>query len=150
MEPLDLRARPPRSPYETLDGLVLMPRTIDKLRALLPGGDPGDYFINPPVEMTGLSGFLLQRLQIDESDLRRVVADAADETEVAAWIRAHTDASRYEEINGILTHLKRKHVTDKDFYESIYGATLAERPELDVLFDIMLADDERMFREANA
>ena len=23
-----------------------MPRTIDKLRGLLPGGNPGDYFIN--------------------------------------------------------------------------------------------------------
>jgi len=38
MEPLDLRTRAPRSPYAELDGLMLMPRTIDKQRAQLPRG----------------------------------------------------------------------------------------------------------------
>ena len=46
MTPLDLSVSPPRSPYDELDGLVFMPRTIDKLRSMLPGGNPGEYFIN--------------------------------------------------------------------------------------------------------
>jgi hypothetical protein len=38
MDPLDLTVTPPRSPYQMLEGLYMLPRTIDKLRAKLPGG----------------------------------------------------------------------------------------------------------------
>jgi hypothetical protein len=43
MKPLDLTKTPPRSPREQLVGLVFIPRMIDKMRALLPGGNPGKY-----------------------------------------------------------------------------------------------------------
>lgn len=41
-EHIDLRTRPPRHPLAQLDGLVMLPRTIDKARALL-AGTIGDY-----------------------------------------------------------------------------------------------------------
>jgi hypothetical protein len=37
MRPIDLTIQPPRSPYQKMEGLYMMPRTIDKLRAKLPG-----------------------------------------------------------------------------------------------------------------
>ena len=43
MEALDLSIRPPRSPYAQMHGLYMMPRTIDKMRAQLPGGKLGPY-----------------------------------------------------------------------------------------------------------
>lgn len=45
MKPLDLTKTSPRSPREQLVGLVFIPRTIDKTRALLPGGNPGKYHV---------------------------------------------------------------------------------------------------------
>src|SRR5580704_16922247 len=41
METIDLTTQPPRSPYQKMAGLYMMPRTIDKLRAKLPGGNIG-------------------------------------------------------------------------------------------------------------
>jgi hypothetical protein len=143
MEPLDLRTRAPRSCYEELDGLMLMPRTIDKLRAQLPGGNPGEYYINGAIK--GISGYLLERLGIDESELREAVGRASCEAEVAAWLRTHTDASQYPAINATLRRIKPKHAENEALLREQYAATLAQRPELEFIVDIVDADDRRIF-----
>lgn len=93
MEPLDLSSHPPRSPRERLDGLLFMPRTIDKMRAHLPGGNPGEYKID------GSSTRLLAMIGVDAQVLQTVVANASDEGEVAQWLREHADVSKYQEAN---------------------------------------------------
>lgn len=143
MEPLDLRTRPPRSCHAELDGLMLMPRTIDKLRAQLPGGDPGVYFINGRIK--GISGYLLERLGIREEALRDAIALAATEGDVAAWVREHTDAAQYPAINSTLRRIKPKHAEDEAYFREEYAATLAHRPDLEFIVDIVDADDERRF-----
>lgn len=143
MRPLDLRTQPPRSCYEELDGLLLMPRTIDKLRATLPGGNPGGYWIDGPIP--GLSGYLLQRLGVEESALRDAVAAAEDEDGVAAWLREHTDTSQYPAINETLRRIRPKHALDPAVFAQIYEETLRDNPELIYTFDIVDADDRRMF-----
>lgn len=146
MKPLDLTKSPPRSCYEELDGLMLMPRTVDKLRSFLPGGNPGDYFINGP--MKGISGYLLERLGIRESDLLAAVTAAADEDEVAAWVRAHTDASQYPAINETLRRIKPKHAEKPDVFAQLYAETLAHNPDLVFIVDIIEADDRRIFGQS--
>lgn len=143
MEPLDLTRRPPRSCYDELDGLMLMPRTIDKLRATLPGGNPGDYFINGKI--LGISGFLLERLGIAEDALREAIHEAADERDVADWIRARTDASQYPALNQTLQRIRPKHAADPDYVLAIYAETLALHPHLERTIDIIDADDARIF-----
>jgi Domain of unknown function (DUF5069) len=93
MDALDLTKSPPRSPHVRLGGLLMLARTIDKIRATLPGGDIGAYRVR------GFSGQLLERLGIQEDDLRAVVSVASTDDEVAAWVRTHSDPSRYDEIN---------------------------------------------------
>jgi hypothetical protein len=143
MEPLDLTQQPPRSPFAELDGLMLMPRTIDKLRGFLPGGNPGDYFING--KTPGISQYLLDRLGIALDDLQGVVALAADEDEVAAWLRKHTDATQYPAINATLQRIKRKHAHDPAYFAELYAHTLATHPELEHILDIIDEDDRRIF-----
>ena len=143
MEPLDLRSKPPRSCYAELDGLMLMPRTIDKLRAQLPGGNPGPYFINGQIK--GISGYLLERLGISEAQLLDAVAQAANEDEVAAWLRGRTDASQYPAINATLKRIKPKHAQDEAYFRSEYDATLRQSPDLEFIVDIVDADDRRIF-----
>jgi len=143
MEPLDLRAQPPRSPYAELDGLMLLPRTIDKLRASLPGGNTGDYYINGVIK--GISGYLLERLGITEEELRDTVARAADEEEVAAWLRTRSDASQYPAINETLRRIRPKHAEDPAVFAEIYAETLAKNPHLERIVDIVEADDLRIF-----
>jgi hypothetical protein len=143
MEPLNLRNKPPRSCYAELDGLMLMPRTIDKLRAQLPGGDPGIYFINGKIK--GISGYLLERLGISEADLLESVRLAPTEDDVAAWLRERTDASQYPAINATLRRIKPKHAEDEAYFRSEYAETMKEHPELEFIVDIVDADDRRRF-----
>ena len=56
----------------------MLPRTIDKLRAELPGGDLGDY-LNHDI---GFSAYVVRRLGLDMDEFRNAVAEAADETAV--------------------------------------------------------------------
>lgn len=143
MDPLDLRNKPPRSCYSELDGLMLMPRTIDKLRARLPGGHPGIYFINGKIK--GISGYLLDRLGIVEPDLLEAVERATSEGEVAAWLRERTDAAQYPAINATLRRIKPKHAADEAYFRSEYAETMEEHPELEFIVDIVDADDRRRF-----
>lgn len=143
MEPLDLTVAPPRSCYVELDGLMLMPRTIDKLRATLPGGKPGTYFINGKIK--GISGYLLDRLRIGEEELREVVRAAENEDEVARWLRERADASAYPAINQTLRRIKPKHAEDEAYFRELYAETLAQRPDLEYIVDIIEADDRRLF-----
>jgi hypothetical protein len=143
MEPLDLRKKPPRSCYAELDGLMLMPRTIDKLRARLPGGDPGIYFINGKIK--GISGYLLELLGVTEADLLESVRLAPTEDDVAAWLRERTDASQYPAINATLRRIRPKHAEDEAYFRSEYAETLEAHPELEFIVDIVDADDRRRF-----
>jgi hypothetical protein len=93
MDSLDLTDRPPRSPYAEVGGLYFLARTIDKIRATLPGGNLGAYRVQ------GFSKQLLDKLGIHEDDLRAVVALAKTDDEVVAWVRKHSDPSRYAQIN---------------------------------------------------
>lgn len=122
---------------------MVMPRTIDKLRAFLPGGNPGEYFINSKI--TGLSGFMLKRLGIHEDALFAVVASAQTDNDVAAWLRERTDVSQYEALNTMLRNAQPHHAEDEAYFRTLYAQTLAEHPELDKIVDILDADDRRMF-----
>ncbi len=140
MEPLDLTARPPRSPSVRLGGLTMLPRTIDKLRASLPGGQLGAYYIR------GFSAMLLGELGIDEETLRSVVAKAKDEDEVAAWVREHSDPSRYDEINALLR--KRRiadRLDDAEFVARYPSITALSLPHDMPLIDMLDYDDRWMF-----
>jgi len=120
-----------------------MPRTIDKLRAFLPGGNPGGYVIN--AKILGMSGYLLQRLGITEEALSDAVAEANDETEVAAWLREHTDSSQYAAINETMRRIRVKHTQDEAFFRDFYAEVFAADPQLDLVLEIIEADDRRMF-----
>jgi hypothetical protein len=140
MEPLDLSVRPPRSPREKAAGLFFIPRTIDKIRASLPGGNMGPYFIS------GISQRLLDSLGIDLAQLTEVVRNAKSEDEVADWIIAHSDPATYEAINHALETRSQQQITTPEgraMFESRYDAGIRSR--YDNLFELIEADDAEMF-----
>ncbi len=142
MEPLDLTTRPPRGPRETLAGLAFMPRTIDKLRAEMPGGNMGPYFNRPD----GMSAILCKRAGIDMDELRGVVAAAADEHAIAVWLRERVDPAKAEETSAKLAVLTLDRLPP-EFQERVREnhPVLAKRPELNVFFDIFEADDAEVY-----
>lgn len=141
MQPLDLRVHPPRGPRQTLGGLYMLARTIDKLRATLPGGDPGEYHV-----FFGLSKHLTDHLGIDLQELANVVRDAQGEADVVDWVREHSDPSKYGEINCELerrTQTRDISAEHRGRFESKYAPEL--RALHDNLFDLIEEDDRRCY-----
>jgi len=142
MTPLDLRKQPPRGPRETLLGFYLLPRTVDKLRAELPGGNLGAYLNHD----TGFSAYLVRRLGLDMNDFRQAVAEAADEAAIAQWLATRVDAAAAPALNAKLeTFVAERMSPDDQVLVRQRHPVMRARPDLSKILDILEADDEDAF-----
>lgn len=138
MDSLDLTKAPPRSPYVELGGLIFLARTIDKLRATLPGGNPGSY------QIAGFSKRMLDALAIPEDDLRAVVALATSDDDVVAWVRKHSDPAKFGEVNAYLESQTVAERQEKPELLAKYPFLKTLPPQTPVLRMLEL-DDEQSF-----
>ena len=118
---------------------MLLPRTIDKLRATLPGGNLNGYRI------AGMSARLLAALGVEEEAIRAAVAQARDDAAVAAWLRERVDASQYAEIGERLGRRSLADVADMKLFRTTYP--WVEGTPLENLFDILEEDDRRTYAD---
>ena len=142
MEPLDLTAAAPRSPHVSIGGLVMLARTIDKLRAELPGGNRGEY-----QSVRGLTILQLEMLSIARDELLEVVAGAACEDDVVQWVHGHSDGSRYAAINERLSQytLADNPPERWEFVDTLYpNRPKLPREQVNV-FDMLDQDDREAF-----
>jgi len=112
---------------------MLLPRTIDKARGLLPGGDPGDYVIEP-----GWSAWLLAELGFTQDEFLELVRRAANEVEITAVISERLSPEKCEALNATM---KAMRVADappdvRAMLDEIYHAD----PDA-LLIDVIVADD---------
>lgn len=142
MTPLDLRTHRPRPVRATILGFYLLPRTIDKLRAELPGGNIGPYLNHD----TGLSAYLVRRTGLDMIEFRAAVAAALDEEAVTAWLAARIDPSFAPAFNAKLESfvVERMSADDRVLIRERHPV-MAQRPDLSIILDILDADDELTF-----
>jgi hypothetical protein len=140
--PLDLRTQRPRPVRETLLGFYLLPRTIDKLRAELPGGNLGLYVNHD----TGFSAYVVRRLGLEMSDFRTAVAAAPDEAAVTAWLAARIDATMAPALNAKLESfvVERMSAGDQVLVRERHPV-MAQRPDLSNVLDVLDADDDVTF-----
>jgi hypothetical protein len=142
MTPLDLRNRPPRGPRETMLGFYLLPRTVDKLRAELPGGNLGEY-LNHDI---GFSAYVVRRLGLDMDEFRDAVAAAADEAAVATWLAARVDVASAPALNAKLeTFVVERMSPDDQVLVRERHPVMQARPDLTKILDILEADDDDAF-----
>lgn len=137
MEPLDLSIAPPRAPREHLDGIVFLPRSIDKVRATLPGGNPGAYAV------AGFTQIMIEGLGMSVQAFTDTVANAASDEAVAAFVlKASTQAQRDEWNDYAAKRLPRG--GDRAAALQAYP-WLSEYPELPLALDVLEEDDRRHF-----
>jgi len=138
MEPLDLTQRPPRSPRESIAGVYFLPRTVDKLRAELPGGNLGDYLTDYD---RGFSSYVLHKIGVTFDELRAVIVDAPDEAGVEAWLRARIAPGAGAKINARLESLRVDGMTpdDRGLFFARHPAIAGKPPEF--VLDALDADD---------
>ena len=139
MEPLDLTKRPPRPPREKLLDCYFLPRTIDKMRAELPGGNPGRYFVIAP---RSISGYVLHKLKIDAGEMRAVVARAKSDEDVEAWLRERVDPVAVREVNEKIFGIRLDKL-DAEGERLIYEnhPEMRGRNDVTTAFDLLEADD---------
>lgn len=137
MEPLDLRAAPPRSPHAELAGIVFLPRSIDKARAALPGGDLGEYSIE------GFTTAMLDKLGIEEAAFLAAVAAAESDAGVAEYVTKNARPGGGDAWNAFVKH---REIFNGDRAEAEAEIPwLAGRPDIRLSLDMLAEDDRRTF-----
>jgi hypothetical protein len=137
----DLREHPPRAARAMLGGLYFLPRTIDKMRAKIQG-TLGAYKIGP-----GISMYLFEWLGFTEVEFEELVRTGASDDEIVAWVHAHSDLAKYDEINDQLVN---RGIRDEEHRATMLPnyPILAERPDLRNWFEIFDLDDAWLFDPA--
>lgn len=118
----------------------MLARTIDKIRATLPGGNLGAYAIE------GFSRRMLDALDIPEDDLRAVIALAQSDDEVVAWVQKHSDASKYDAVNASMEEITVGQRLDRPGYAQKYPVITTLPPETTLLRMLEL-DDAKSFAQ---
>jgi len=122
-------------------GFYFLPRTIDKLRAELPGGNIGPYLNHD----TGFSAYVVRRIGLDMDEFREAVARAKSEDDVVAWLAERLDPAAATALNAKLETfvIGRMSEVDQALVRERHPI-LATRPELENLLDVLDADDAEM------
>jgi hypothetical protein len=88
MNSLNLTTRPPRSPRVRLGGYTILPRLLDKARAVL-AGTAGEYKYNNPND-----GHFFRFTGISPEALLEQVQTGAGDWEMLLWVNRHTTPQR--------------------------------------------------------
>jgi len=129
MEPIDLRERLPRSGRAELGGVVFLPRSIDKVRATLAGGNLADYNIE------GFTTRMLDALGIDLAAFTEAVRTANSDEDVAAYVIANAKDGGAKSWNDYVT---KREIYGGDRAEAIADHPfLADHPELVYTLDFL-------------
>ena len=135
MEALDLSLGPPRPPRDQLAGIVFLPRSIDKVRATLPGGKLGPY------QIAGFTQMMLDMLGISLDSFTFAVAKAAGDEDIASFIRTNTMAQERTKWN---VFIEAREPRGGNRAEAIVVYPwLAARPDLILALDVLDEDDRQ-------
>jgi len=88
--PTDLTRRPPRSARTRLGGYVILPRVIDKCRALI-AGTIGEYSYACPLDMR-----FFDFVSIDPAAFKQQVEAGLGDGELLAWVAKHAGTQHSE------------------------------------------------------
>ncbi|MCX6905102.1 MAG: DUF5069 domain-containing protein [Verrucomicrobia bacterium] len=135
----DLTKRPPRSPRVRLGGYVILPRMLDKGRALL-GGSLGEYHYNCPLDQQ-----FLEFAGIDPEALKAELAQGRSDGQILAWITLQAKHPRTAaEIAAWSAFQEQRGPSDwdsREFYTDEHKRIGPDRADLSSWFDLLDLDD---------
>ncbi len=129
MEALDLTAKKPRPGRDALAGITFLPRSIDKVRGMMPGGVADGY------KVEGFTEHMLEDLGITVDAFVAAVTAAKSDADIAAFVTEHAVTGGVEKWNGFVLN---RLVYGGDRAEAISEHPwLAEHPEITHSLDFM-------------
>ena len=112
---MDLTKQFPRSPYDMIAGIVMMPRTLDKCKAYN-AGTLGEYHYNCPLDKV-----LFQFLDVTSNEFAEVVEELENDEKIEEWIRERLEDKSQKEkdqFNNELRHSIPEDLDKKKWIES--------------------------------
>jgi len=135
----DLTQRPPRGPRVRLGGFVILPRLLDKGRALIARKN-GEYNYACPLDQR-----FLEFVGINPEALKKQLAAGKGDGEILEWIQKNAKIKRTEpEIAAWSVHCERRAPADPDsreFFQGIHAKIAPKREDVSTWFDLLDLDD---------
>ena len=139
----DLTKRPPRSPRVRLGGYVILPRMLDKCRAVIAGTN-GEYDYGCSRDKS-----FLEFAGVDADALKAEVAKGLGDGDILVWIRANGKNARTEsEIAAWSAYQERRvpeNLASRDRFNAYHRASGAHRDDIGTWFDVLDLDDHVSF-----
>ena len=141
----DLTQRPPRSPRVTLGGFVMLPRILDKGRALL-AGTLGQYRYSG----IGLDRHFFNFTGLNHEALKAEIAKGCGDGELLAWVQENSKPARqpWEIAAWSEYHLHRAPDSDAETlgeFAKAVGEHTTAREDIKTWFDLIDLDDHCSF-----
>src|SRR6185295_18833651 len=135
----DLTQRPPRSPRVRLGGFVILPRMLDKGRALI-AGKIGDYKYACPLDQR-----FLEFAGVEAEALKEQLAAGRGDGEILDWIGAKTRHPRHAaEIAAWSAHQEQRapgEMDSREYFHGLHAKIAPKREDVVTWFDLLDLDD---------
>jgi hypothetical protein len=135
----DLTQRPPRSARARLGGYIILPRMLDKCRALL-AGKQGEYKYACPLDER-----FLEFAGVDPELLKKEVATGKGDGEILQWIQANVKNKRTDsEIHAWTAMGETRVPSDTEsraYFNELHQQCAPKREDIMTWFDLLDVDD---------
>jgi hypothetical protein len=140
----DLTKRPPRSPHCRLGGYVILPRLLDKGRAVIAGTN-GEFNYDAPLDQ-----HIKEFLGLDFAALKEQLAAGNGDWEILEWVNANAKPKRAAwEIDAWSTFMARRSpagdLETLQYFAEYVGKFSKDREDVKTWFDLVDLDDHVTF-----
>jgi len=139
----NLTQRPPRSPRVRLGGYVILPRALDKGRALI-ASQLGDYRYNCPLDQR-----FLTFAGVDAEKLKEQLAQGKGDGEILAWIGTSSSHPPSPEAIAAWSQFQEQRapadLESRQFFQELQTKTAPQREDVATWFDMLDIDDHVTF-----
>src|SRR3989344_4416679 len=112
---MDLTKSFPRSPYDMLAGIVMLPRTVDKCRATIEGKN-GEYHYGCPLDIP-----VLEFIGVSKKEFMDKVKILKDDIKIEAWVKERLKGKGKIEIEKFNNEMRHKKPEDKESKQWLNG-----------------------------
>ena len=135
----DLTKQPPRSPRVRLGGYVILPRMLDKGRAVLAGRN-GEYNYACPLDQR-----FLDFTGVDPKALLKQLAKGKGDGEILEWIQANAKFKRTDSEIAAWSALGEQRAPSdpesREYFNGLHTKTAPKREDIATWFDLLDVDD---------
>lgn len=137
--PSELTRRPPRSVRARLGGYVILPRIIDKCRAVIAGTN-GDYNYACPLDMQ-----FFEFVSIDPGAFKKQVEAGLGDGQLLEWVRANTGTKRSPHEIHLWSRFQEDRtpsgVEMREYFNEAHKGVAPDREDIATWFDWLDLDD---------